>query len=122
MIRQAAFGALAVSAGLGFVAPAAADDPSDPVPGMQHGVIEGLPCSNWEEFPFGVNFGGAYAACVLFEGDQIGTWSKSVRPVGVRDPGTQCNSAEDELAQAPDGRPLQCSNATWFLLPRGLLG
>lgn len=102
-------------------APAAADDP-DPVPAMQHSVIEGQPCTNWERFPFGMSADGKYAACVLFEGEQSGTWAKSVAPVGVRDPDSSCSPPQEDLAQAPDGRPLQCSNSVWYVLPRGLLG
>jgi hypothetical protein len=123
MIRQASFVGLVVAlVSVGVIAPAAADDLSDPVPGMQHGVVEGQPCSNWQRFPFGVNPNGDYMACVSFDGGKTGDWAKSVAPVGVREPGTACNPPQEDLAQAPDGRPLQCSNSSWFLLPRGLLG
>jgi hypothetical protein len=114
--------AVACVASIGSVAPAAADDQSDPVPGMQRGVIEGQACSNWERFPFGVNPDGDYLACVLFEDETTGAWAKSVAPVGVREPGTSCDSPQEDLAQAPDGRPLQCSSSSWYLVPRGLLG
>ncbi|MDT5095312.1 MAG: hypothetical protein QOH60_4675 [Mycobacterium sp.] len=120
MIRACVVGGVAAAFALATAAPGFAD-PSDPVPGMSHGVIETQPCSNWLRFTYGFSPLGEHMACVSFDGS-TGEWSRSTPVVGVREPGTSCDAAQGYLAQAPDGRPIQCSNSIWYLPPNGNQG
>jgi hypothetical protein len=120
MIRAFLVGAVTVSIAVGLAAPAASDP--DPVPGMQHGVVESEPCANWERFTYGWSPDGDFMACVSFDSGKTGLWSKAVPVVGVREPGTSCDVSQGYFAQAPDGRPLQCSNSIWYPPPNGNWG
>ena len=105
------------------------------VPGMHDGV-PGQPCLSWTQNPYGFDPNGGFLAGVSFDGGRSGVWTKSAAVAGVKQVGTPCCNENvsycptgfGTLAQAPDGRPLQCNTVgsattgTWVALPQGLLG
>lgn len=125
-------GAALGGAALANAVPAAchADNPQcQIVPGMQDGV-ETQPCNNWTRYTFGFDPNGLYLACVSFDGGKTGKWSRSATLAGVRTIGSRCCTPEvsycptgyGSLAQAPDGRPLLCSDGSWVAPPGGNIG
>jgi hypothetical protein len=106
----------------------------DIVPGMHDGVTR-QPRPSWTQYPYGFDPNGKFLACVSFDG-KSGVWTPSATVAGVKQVGTPrcsdnvsyCPTGFGSLAQAPDGRPLQCNTlgsattGTWAALPQGLLG
>jgi hypothetical protein len=144
MTRALFLAASIAAAAIGCATPASADPASachatipncDSVPGMQDGVV-GQPCPSWTQYTFGFDPSGNFIACVSLNGGKSGRWSKSSVIAGVKQIGTPCCNENvsycptgfGTLAQAPDGRPLQCNvlgsatSGTWAVLPQGNLG
>ena len=142
MTRALFLAAAVAAAAISGAAPAGANPPAchatipncDIVPGMQDGVV-GQSCPSWTQFTFGFDPSGNFIACVSFDGG-TSRWSKSSVIAGVKQVGTPCCNENvsycptgfGTLAQAPDGRPLQCNTVgsattgTWAALPQGNLG
>lgn len=124
-IRIVVLGSVIAATGLSLSASAIADPDVDIgpyLPGQYMNVVETQPCDNWERWTYGLSPSGEFMACVSFDGGKTGMWSKSAPVAGIRQIGAPCSQANgDNLAQAPDGRPLLC-DGVWLALPYGNLG
>jgi hypothetical protein len=115
MIRAVLLTAVAAS-GIHMAAIAGAEPPDAAVPGMHSGAVETQPCNNRERYAYGWSPDGQVMACVSFDGGRTGMWASSATLVGVQQIGSACEAISDRyggaLAQAPDGSPLRCSDAS----------